>query len=143
MSREIRPVALDWEHPQMGGTYYDGTPRYRALHSREDLLRHLDWNTENPDDLIEIDPADYMPELKEGTPFGWQMYQTVSEGSPVSPVFATKDELAQWLSSPAAGREQCSPEAARKFTEDGWAPSFVSVGGQFMRGIDHLAVREP
>lgn len=28
---------------------------------------------------------------------GWQMWETTSEGSPVSPVFATAEELADWL----------------------------------------------
>ncbi len=28
---------------------------------------------------------------------GWQMWETVSEGSPVSPVFETAEELARWL----------------------------------------------
>jgi hypothetical protein len=38
--------------------------------------------------------------------YGWQLYETVSEGSPLSPVCATKDELAAWMSSPAAGRDR-------------------------------------
>ena len=131
MSREIRPVALDWKHPVDSGNpvYYDGSTRYIALHSREDLLAHLEWNAGHPDEeeQIEIDPVSYMPEIPEGTPYGWQMYETVSEGTPVSPVFATRDELAEWLSSPAAGREQVSPGAAKAFAAEGWAPTFVST----------------
>lgn len=33
---------------------------------------------------------------------GWQMWQTTSEGSPESPVFATPDELATWLADTGA-----------------------------------------
>lgn len=33
---------------------------------------------------------------------GWQMWETTSEGSPMSPVFATADELAQWLADSGA-----------------------------------------
>ena len=98
------------------------------LHSRETLLCRLNWRAEHPDDedaQEPVDLADYMPEIPEGTPYGWQLYETVSEGTPLSPVFATKDELAAWMSSPAAGREQCSPGVAAKFVENGWAPSFV------------------
>jgi len=29
---------------------------------------------------------------------GWQLWETVSEGSPISPVFETPEELARWLS---------------------------------------------
>lgn len=32
---------------------------------------------------------------------GWQLWQTVSEGGPISPVFGTPDELATWMASPA------------------------------------------
>lgn len=130
MSREVRPVPLDWEHPLAGGTYSDGSPRYVGLHSREDLRFRLEWNAEHPDDEDAKEPIDlseYMPEIPEGTPFGWQLYETVSEGSPLSPVFATKDELAAWMSSPAAGRHRVSPAVAARFVAEGWAPSFVST----------------
>lgn len=144
MSREVRPVALDWEHPRNPGTYSDGSPRYVPLGSREDLRRHLesfardpeDWDNEAPD------PANYMPEIPEGTPFGWQYYETVSEGSPISPVCATKEELAAWLSSPEAGRERMAPDVAARFVEQGWAPSFVMSGGKLMSGPEWVGSRE-
>lgn len=139
MGREIRPVALDWEHPRDGDrTYSDGSVRYIPLHSREDLRRRIEWRDEHPDDEDEqepIDPDEYMPEIPEGTPYGWQMYETVTEGSPISPIFGTKDELAEWLASPAAGRDRVPEAAARAFVADGWAPSGVSVGGTFMTGV--------
>lgn len=45
---------------------------------------------------------------------GWQMWETTGEGSPMSPVFVTPEELAQWLAdtgasmfgSTGAGRDQ-------------------------------------
>lgn len=145
MSREIRPVALDWEHPLAGGTYSDGSPRYVPLHSREDLLMNLKDYAASPEDWDEApDPADYMPEIPEGSPFGWQMYETVSEGSPVSPVCATKDGLAAWLSSPAAGREQVSPEVAARFVDAGWAPSFFSSPQTgFISGVEFVGRAAP
>lgn len=145
MSRELRPVALDWVHPRAGGTYSDGTPRYIGLHSREMLRYHLEWNAENPDDdePIVIDPARYMPEIPEGTPYGWQLYETVSEGSPLSPVFATKDELAAWMSSPSAGRERVLPEVAAKFVAAGWAPTFSSSPQTgFVTGVEAVGPEE-
>ncbi|MGW4493777.1 hypothetical protein [Streptomyces sp. NPDC004376] len=56
---------------------------------------------------------------------GWQLWETVSEGSPISPVFATADELAAWMSDPARGDRWVPPAAAAKFIADGWAPSFA------------------
>jgi hypothetical protein len=49
---------------------------------------------------------------------GWQVWETVTTGSPVSPVFATADELIVWLIT-----EGYRPEAARAFVEKEWVPS--------------------
>lgn len=57
---------------------------------------------------------------------GWQLWETVSEGSPVSPVFADSDGLAAWMSDPERGTRWVPQEVAAKFIADGWAPSFVS-----------------
>lgn len=144
MSREVRPVALDWEHPLAGGTYSDGSPRYVPLHSREALRLDLEDYHDNPGDWEDgpPDPDDYMPPIPEGHPYGWQLYETVSEGSPLSPVCASKDELAAWLSSPAAGRHQVSPDVAAKFVDEGWAPSLVSgPQGGLVSGVEWVGSR--
>lgn len=59
---------------------------------------------------------------------GWQLWETVSEGSPISPVFPTAEALAEWMT-----RNDCTVngpvatyEAALKFVHAGWAPSFMS-----------------
>lgn len=66
---------------------------------------------------------------------GWQLWQTVSEGGPVSPVFATADELAVWLASPAAGSDQVQElAAARRVVQAGWAPSAIGKNGQVVTG---------
>lgn len=57
---------------------------------------------------------------------GWQLWETVSEGSPISPVFATADQLAEWMSQPERGRHWVPAETARKFIDSGWAPTAVS-----------------
>lgn len=60
---------------------------------------------------------------------GWQLWETVSEGSPISPVFPEPEGLARWMASPAYQWGISSPmryEDALKFvTGDGWAPSMV------------------
>lgn len=53
---------------------------------------------------------------------GWQLWETVSEGSPISPVFATAEELAEWM---VANREASDLEVARRFVAAGWAPSLI------------------
>jgi hypothetical protein len=51
---------------------------------------------------------------------GYQLWETVSEGSPVSPVFETEDAFVAYLVG-----EGHSEEAARKFIDAEWAPSMV------------------
>jgi hypothetical protein len=58
---------------------------------------------------------------------GWQLWETVTDGSPVSPVFATAEEHAAWMSHPDRGRHWVPPETAAKFIADGWAPTLVGT----------------
>jgi hypothetical protein len=67
---------------------------------------------------------------------GWQLWETVSEGSPITPVFATKEELARHIASTdyawhRPGR-RISLEAATALVEDGWAPSGAFISGQMV-----------
>lgn len=62
---------------------------------------------------------------------GWQLWETVSEGSPQSPVFKTDVQLAQWLSAnpgklgPSDGF--VTVEKALKWVQsDGWMPTMVN-----------------
>ncbi|RJQ46860.1 MAG: hypothetical protein C4534_02100 [Gaiellales bacterium] len=66
---------------------------------------------------------------------GWQTWETVSEGSPVSPVFATSDELAAWLVG-----QGYSEAGAAAFIKAAWVPSMVSVEGQLYRDIESATV---
>jgi hypothetical protein len=56
---------------------------------------------------------------------GWQLWETVSEGSPISPVFPTADLLAQWIADPERGRDWMPLPAAQQFVRAGWAPTLV------------------
>jgi hypothetical protein len=74
---------------------------------------------------------------------GYQLWETVTEGSPISPVFDTPEKLADWLVSPAY---DCTSDSATtreqwlKFiTGPGWAPSMVSIGGKLMTGVEAVS----
>lgn len=59
---------------------------------------------------------------------GWQLWETTTEGSPKSPVFATGEELAQWMSrNPCGFAGAVIPlETARRWVEgSGWSPSMA------------------
>jgi len=68
---------------------------------------------------------------------GWQLWETVSEGSPISPVFPTKGEFVEWLVS-----EGYSEEAAVKFADVGWAPSAVLCNGKLKVNIESVTCAE-
>lgn len=74
---------------------------------------------------------------------GYQLWETTSEGSPTSPVFATPEELARWLTDNNAstfGHETTSYENWLAFIRGpGWAPSMVGQAGKLESGVDAAA----
>lgn len=69
---------------------------------------------------------------------GWQVWETVSEGSPITAVFSTPEALAQHLSTVGtAWKRDTLPtyEQALAFVTDGWAPSAMVVDGVLQPSI--------
>jgi hypothetical protein len=60
---------------------------------------------------------------------GWQLWETVSEGSPISPVLDSAEALAQWMTENKCTVDgpMRSYEAALAFVRAGWAPSFMAT----------------
>lgn len=80
-------------------------------------------------------------------PTAFQMYETVSEGTPVSPVCETKEALIDYLvnhgdywsqmrAKEEGGDPRWSRAAAEGFVESEYAPSMIAVGGQFFEPSD-------
>jgi len=112
MGREIRKVPPNWSHPkQSDGQYiplHDKTfkeaaaewkkgffawergerPEYCSGDSRNE--EYWQWDGNPPD------PESYRPEYT-AEPTWFQVYETVSEGTPCSPPFATEEELIVYL----------------------------------------------
>jgi hypothetical protein len=81
------------------------------------------------------DPESYRPKF-ETEPTAYQVYETVSEGTPTSPVFADLAAMEEWLVGQGHSRS-----AAQAFCKDGWVPSmmmFRSASGEvkMFSGID-------
>jgi hypothetical protein len=78
------------------------------------------------------DPDYYRPKF-EGPAEWYQVYETVSEGTPVTPPFATKEELIDYLVEHGDFWDQrrgdggWSRENAESFVKDEYAPSFIVV----------------
>lgn len=69
---------------------------------------------------------------------GYQLWETVSEGSPISPIFAKPDELARWL----ADNPWSSVDHGTTYEQwlafingPGWAPSMVVTDGVVQSGV--------
>lgn len=85
------------------------------------------WNGTPPD------PECYRPKWPEGAELGFAVYETVSEGTPVTPAFATKEELIDYLATKGTYWDKGEPwprEAAERFVEMEWAPSLMIQRGQ-------------
>lgn len=111
MGRQVRRVPANWEHPRradgqfqpmFNSTYEQALAEYerervnfeRRKAAGEPQLQGEDfeeWHGEPPD------PDYYRPDWPEEQRTHYQMYETTSEGSPISPVMESQEELARWL----------------------------------------------
>jgi hypothetical protein len=76
------------------------------------------------------EPLYYLPESEKSA---FQIYQDVSEGSPVSPVFATLGDLKAWLIDQGQ-----TAEAVDTFVEWGFASSAVMSANGVEDGVEGL-----
>ena len=77
---------------------------------------------------------------------GWQMWETTSEGSPISPVFETPEKLARWLAETGASS---FGDSGASFTQwlgmikAGWAPSMIAGSHGIESGVAAVVGDEP
>lgn len=110
---------------EYGATNYPKAEPYRAFCA---------WHGAPPE------PAYYRPDWDESTATWYQVYETVSEGTPVTPPFATQAELVDYLVTHGdfwdqkrraegySGGIPCGPwerKNAESFVGAGWAPSMM------------------
>ena len=141
MGREVRRVPLDWEHPKNSNMNYEPLSEgYEEQASEwldkaniDGLQAAIDWFGSAPD------RNEYMPDWPESERVGWQMYEDTSEGTPISPVLKSPEELARWLAENGAsafGSEIASYDAWLATIRAGSAPSAVfSPGKGMMSGV--------
>jgi hypothetical protein len=78
---------------------------------------------------------------------GYQLWETVSEGSPISPVFGTPEELAEWLTESPEYKWKENDAGTTKdqwlrfINGPGWAPSMISNGTGLMTGVQAVSNR--
>lgn len=150
MGREIRKVPKNWNHPKNEEGRFiplDDQSFDEAFAEWQEGLKkwiagedpHADkygypktaagwtrWRGQSPD------PETYREATwTEEEACCFQMYENVSEGTPVSPVFESLKGLEDWLVSQGYSRS-----AAQQFCESGYAPSMTFGPGGFKMGVD-------
>lgn len=150
MGREVRKVPAGWQHPKHNGRYvslYDGEKYNRRLLRWDE--EHAKWEEGfradfsggwTPLDMDEfsmsyaewagerLDARDYMPVWTQDEATHYMMYETCSEGTPISPAFATPEELAHWLADTGAsafGNMTADYEHWLRVAKGGFAPSAI------------------
>lgn len=137
MGREVRKVPADWQHPK------DARGRYVPLLGHtyaEELRRHAardpaKYSADEYFGLIGL-PSDYMPEFENATHL--MIYETCTEGTPITPAFATPEELARWAADNGAsayGSETASYEAWLAMIREGSVVGAVIVNGTIVSGV--------
>lgn len=70
---------------------------------------------------------------------GWQLWETTSDGSPISPVFPTDQALAAWMADPARDDEWVPQDVAARFIKQGWAPTGFQIDdGPVVGGVEWI-----
>jgi hypothetical protein len=84
----------------------------------------------------------YIKEKKEKTWF--QFYENVTEGTPLSPPFETKEELIEWLCNNKDFWDYgpMTLKQATNLLKNKWALSGVIFNGELMTGIEFLGKKE-
>src|SRR6202035_2729532 len=169
MGREIRRVPPHWEHPRRDCHHFrpcnpDGKclqPLYDRDYETELadwLAKREKWKAGGGEGVCAKhghttfeewhgkapDPNYYRPAWTDEERTWFQVYETVSEGTPVTPAFATKEELVDYLVNHGdfwdqkRGNGGWERENAEKFVGTGWAPSMMIV-----RNAAGVEINEP
>lgn len=136
MGREIRRVPANWEHPKNEKGGY--IPMYEDFpYTQEEIKEGLrdGW-------LENIPPhygCDVMPKWTEQERTHFQMYETCTEGTPISPVMASIESLARWLAdnhASAFGPMTATYEEWLAMCKAGNSVSCVIQDGVMMSGVE-------
>jgi hypothetical protein len=163
MGRTIRMVPGDWKHPVNDHGYFiplldgpfskrlaewelgnekwsqgfsdDYSGGWRKKDEKYKSMSFEEWNGKKPI------PEDYMPEWKPEEKTHLMMYEDTTEGTPISPSFATPEELAKWLFDNKAssfGDRTASYEEWLAVCKSGWAPSAVISKNGLVSGVEFI-----
>ncbi len=165
MGREVRRVPKNWQHPkQKDGSYYplfdgnfkeafaewmEGWEKWQ-LGLCEQYGKGDKWGPADPADRQMTyterecripSPDDYMPEWTDEQKTHVMMYETCSEGTPISPAFETPEEMARWLADndvSAFSSLTATYEEWLGMAKAGCAPSAVLDSTGVHSGVEYI-----
>jgi|SRR5712675_695172 len=153
MGREIRRVPADWEHPRndkgkfiplFDEDYETAAIEWVANFELWQVGKHeaqpckyckFFWEYDSPPDQ----QAYRKRKWTEAEATHYQVYETVSEGTPITPRFASKEELVNWLCTHKDYWDDgpLSRIQAEAFVKDEWVPSMViTEDRQILQGME-------
>jgi hypothetical protein len=170
MGREVRRVPADWVHPlsnrgctqpMRDQSFREATAEWKEGFRKweEGYRRRRSWGDEHEQEpwvlrtgselTIEFwelygNPPDreyYRPDWPEESRTHYQMYETTTEGTPISPVFSTPEELARWLTETEASAfadMTATYEQWLRVCRGGYAPSAVADETGLRSGVAGL-----
>jgi len=142
MGREIRMVPPNWEHPK--DSYGEYSPMFDEVFEvalEKYYQNYMSWRNKThkyyAEEYTFVDyfgnppnPNYCRPEFKE-EPTWYQVYETVSEGTPITPPFETKEKLIEHLVEHGTSWDdkECgwNRESAEQFVKSKWAPSLIGT----------------
>lgn len=166
MGREVRRVPADWQHPkdkagqfiplfeghkfaewlsdwEKGAAQWEngrarsygpeaGADGYGPINEKYRGMKYEEYAGEKPD------RESFMPAWPPEQCTHCMMYEDTTEGTPISPAFATPEELARWLADTGAsafGDMKADYEHWLSVARGGWAPGLVISGGVMQSGV--------
>ena len=162
MGREIRKVPPDWQHPRWteeDAPRTDLVGKLKPLHDADYETAAGEWiaglqqwlEGKHPDQSADYkyywewaggppDADSYRTrKWAEAEATHFVVYETVSEGTPVTPAFATPEELVEHLATKGSAWDDGRPwdrHSAEQFVKAGWAPSGISMAGQGFKTVN-------
>jgi putative sterol carrier protein len=164
MGREVRRVPADWQHPTMktgnyiplyGSSFSERLKDWEEGNAKWNEGLRKDWSTGEwkPVEAEYRDQSfadwdgdrpkaeDYMPDWPVEERTHYQMYEDTTEGTPISPVMASPEQLARWLvdnNASAFAVMTASYEAWLRVFNGGYAVSAVMTNGKLESGVEGL-----
>lgn len=167
MSRELRKVPANWEHPRddqgefiplLGGSFKKEAAEWdeAAKQWAGGFCRNFkdEWRPKKADETGTYEEwegprheeHEYMPDWPEAERTHYQMYETTTDGIPISPVMETPEALAHWLAdngASASADQTASYDHWLAMIKKGRSPTFVTEPGKsLVSGVEFVSKEE-